>query len=48
MANSDSDFDNNKHNVLLVGCGGREHAFYDALQNVGIKEDKINTIYCYT
>ena len=36
------------HNVLLVGCGGREHAFYDSLQNIGIKGDKINMVYCYT
>ena len=34
------------HNVLLVGCGGRENAFYDSLQNIGIKGDKINKVYC--
>ena len=34
--------------MLLVGCGGREHAFYDSLQNIGINGDKVNTVYCYT
>lgn len=35
-------------NILLVGCGGREHAYYSALQKAGFSGDIVDNIYCYT
>ena len=34
----------NKINILLVGCGGREHAYYSSLKN----SNRLGKVYCYT
>jgi phosphoribosylamine--glycine ligase/phosphoribosylaminoimidazole synthetase len=35
---------NHRINVLLVGCGGREHAYYSALK----QSNKLGKVFCYT